>query len=55
MTQGNDDGAAAMKSPDDLSYEEITSWVISLSIRNALEMFHGGGAMDPENPADQME
>jgi hypothetical protein len=39
-----------MKSPDELSYEEIQAWVISLSIRNALEMFHGGGAMDPENP-----
>ena len=30
--------------------EQVKSWVISLSVRNALEMFHGGGAMDPEVP-----
>ncbi len=30
--------------------EQVKSWVISLSVRNALEMFHGGGAMDPEEP-----
>jgi hypothetical protein len=39
-----------MKPVDKLSYEEIQPWYISLTIRNALEMFHGGGAMDPENP-----
>lgn len=32
------------------TWEQFQSWTISLSIRNALEMFHGGGAMDPENP-----
>jgi hypothetical protein len=39
-------------SPDgrDWTWEQVQSWVISLSIRNALEMFHGGGAMDPDNP-----
>jgi hypothetical protein len=42
-----------MKAPDDMSPEEIQSWVISLAIRNALEMFHGGGAMDPENPGSE--
>jgi len=46
-----DSGAPpAMKPIDELSWEEIQSWAISLSIRNALEMFHGGGAMDPEDP-----
>ena len=30
--------------------EQVKSWVISLSVRNALEVFHGGGAMDPEVP-----
>jgi hypothetical protein len=33
------------------TWEQLQSWVISLSIRNALEMFHGGGAMDPEDPS----
>lgn len=39
-----------MKNLDELTWEEIQAWVISLSVRNALEMFHGGGAKDPENP-----
>jgi hypothetical protein len=41
-----------ISSPDgrEWTWEQFESWVISLSIRNALEMFHGGGAMDPENP-----
>ncbi len=33
-----------------MSWAEVQSWVISLTIRNALEVFHGGGAYDPENP-----
>lgn len=32
------------------TWEQVQSWVIALSIRNALEMFHGGGAMDPDEP-----
>jgi len=32
------------------SWAEVQSWVISLNVRNALELFHGGGAHDPENP-----
>jgi hypothetical protein len=41
-----------IKGPDgrEWTWEQVQSWVISLSVRNALEMFHGGGAMDPENP-----
>jgi hypothetical protein len=35
------------------TWEQFQSWLISLSIRNALEMFHGGGAMDPENLASK--
>ena len=26
------------------------TWVIAQAIRNELEMFHGGGALDPGNP-----
>ena len=33
------------------TWEVWQTWVISHAVRNALEMFHGGGAMDPENPA----
>lgn len=32
------------------TWEQVKAWAISLSVRNALEMFHGGGAMDPEEP-----
>ncbi len=47
-----DDNNSLIEGPDgrEWSWEQFQSWVISLSIRNALEMFHGGGAMDPENP-----
>ncbi len=41
-----------LEGPDgrEWTWEQFYSWIISLSVRNALEMFHGGGAMDPENP-----
>ena len=47
-----DDDNSLIEGPDgrEWTWEQFQSWVISLSIRNALEMFHGGGAMDPENP-----
>jgi hypothetical protein len=32
------------------SWSQYEAWVISQAIRNALEMFHGGGAFDPSNP-----
>jgi hypothetical protein len=37
------------------TWEQWQTWIISLSIRNELEMFHGGGAMDPENPKPEDE
>jgi hypothetical protein len=30
--------------------DQYMVWVVSQAIRNALELFHGGGAYDPENP-----
>ena len=54
--QGTDPGPRSSRNkvpgPDgrEWTWEHVKSWVISLSIRNALEMFHGGGAIDPENP-----
>jgi hypothetical protein len=32
------------------SYEEFRTWVVSQSVRIALETFHGGWAFDPDNP-----
>ena len=29
---------------------QYETWVVSQAIRNELEMFHGGGAVDPSNP-----
>lgn len=56
--EGTDPGPATTRkvtAPDgrEWTWEQIQSWVISLSVRNALEMFHGGGAMDPENPGSE--
>jgi hypothetical protein len=33
-----------------MTHEQFATWVISQAVRNALETFHGGGAIDPENP-----
>ena len=30
--------------------DQLIAWVMSQAIRNELEIFHGGGAYDPENP-----
>lgn len=49
--QGDDDSSLIEGSDGrKWTWEQFQSWLISLSIRNALEIFHGGGAMDPENP-----
>jgi hypothetical protein len=48
----DDDGDSTIPGPDgrEWTLEQYEAWIISLSIRNELEMFHGGGAMDPEHP-----
>lgn len=48
-----EDDSLAIKGPDgrEWTWEQFQSWVISLSIRNALEIFHDGGAMNPEDPS----
>jgi hypothetical protein len=46
----NDVHEPMRKRPHEWSWTEVQAWVISLTIRNALEVFHGGGAHDPENP-----
>jgi hypothetical protein len=30
--------------------EQFRTWVVTQSVRNALETFHGGWAFDPDNP-----
>jgi hypothetical protein len=32
------------------NYEQFRTWVVTQSVRNALETFHGGRAFDPDNP-----
>ena len=32
-----------------ISHEQFRTWVVTQSIRNALETFHGGRAFDPDN------
>jgi hypothetical protein len=33
------------------NYEQFRTWIVTQSVRNALEAFHGGRAFDPDNPA----
>ena len=33
-----------------ISWEQRQAWVITQAIRNQLEAFHGGGAVDPDSP-----
>jgi len=33
-----------------ISHEEFRTWVVTQSVRNALETFHGSRAFDPDNP-----
>ena len=33
-----------------VTHEQFRTWVVTQSVRNALETFHGGWAFDPDNP-----
>ncbi len=33
-----------------LTWEQFRAWVVSQTVRNELEAFHGGGGIDPDNP-----
>ncbi len=35
-----------------LDYEQLRTWVVGQSIRNALQTFHGRWAFDPDNPGN---
>jgi hypothetical protein len=45
MTTG--DGLARI---ENMSYEQLRSWVVAQSVRNALQAFHGSWAFDPDDP-----
>ena len=34
----------------ELTYEQLRTWVVGQSVRNALQTFHGRSAFDPDNP-----
>jgi hypothetical protein len=34
----------------EITFEQLETWVVAQTVRNELEMFHGGGAIDPEHP-----
>jgi hypothetical protein len=33
-----------------LAYDQLRTWVVAQSVRNALQTFHGRWAFDPDNP-----
>ncbi len=33
-----------------LGYDQLRTWIVSQSVRNALQTFHGRWALDPDNP-----
>jgi hypothetical protein len=35
---------------EELTYEQLRSWVVAQAVRNALQTFHGCWAFDPDNP-----
>ena len=36
-----------------LDYEQLRTWVVGQSVRNALQTFHGRRAFDPDNPGSE--
>jgi len=36
-----------------ISWDQFETWVVAQAIRNELEAFHGGGALDPSNPGSE--
>ncbi len=34
----------------EITDDQMETWIIAQAIRNELEIFHGGGAIDPEHP-----
>jgi hypothetical protein len=55
--EDDEDDSNSFQGPDgrEWTWDQWQTWIISLSIRNELEMFHGGGAMDPEDPKPEDE
>ena len=39
------------RADEKISYEQLRTWVVAQAVRNALQMFHGCPAFDPDDPA----
>ena len=37
--------------PEQISYEQLRTWVVAQAVRNVLQTFHGCPAVDPDDPA----
>ena len=38
------------RADENISYEQLRTWVVAQAVRNALQTFHGCWAFDPDNP-----
>ena len=39
------------RADEKITYEQLRTWVVAQAVRNALQMFHGCPAFDPDDPA----
>lgn len=39
------------RADENISYEQLRTWVVAQAVRNALQTFHGYPAFDPNDPA----
>ena len=41
------------RADENMSYEQLRTWVVAQAVRNALQTFHGRPAFDPDDPASE--
>jgi hypothetical protein len=41
------------RADEQLSYEQLRTWIVAQTVRNALQTFHGYPAFDPDNPGSE--
>ena len=39
------------RADENMTYDQLRTWVVTQAVRNALQTFHGCVAFDPDNPA----
>jgi hypothetical protein len=49
--QRADDDVVRDRAGREIDFDQLMTWIITHEIRGELEHFHGGGAVDPDNPA----